>query len=147
MNITSAQVSRGEHQVATGELSEQAGGHYARPSDWLGAPLSELVDHIEQTHHDYLKRELRRVEHLADQIADQHGNYVPESIELAGEMKRLRVELEWHIWKEHADFFPLCRKLQSGRPAGGIGSYENPYAEADAYDLDAGRKPLPHLQV
>jgi hypothetical protein len=32
-------------------------------------------------------------------------------------------------------------------PEGGIGSYQNPYAESDAYDLEAARKPLPHLKA
>jgi iron-sulfur cluster repair protein YtfE (RIC family) len=88
-----------------------------RQADGSTQVLADLVDEIEQNYHESLKLELRRAERIADDVADRHGRRFPQSIELAGELKRLRVELEWHIWKEHADFFPLCRRPASRRPA------------------------------
>jgi iron-sulfur cluster repair protein YtfE (RIC family) len=86
-----------------------------RRTNSSGGVLRDLVDDIEQKYHDRLKRELRQTETAADQLADQQGKRLPDAIELAGEVKRLRVELEWHLWKEHADVFPLCRNNQPAR--------------------------------
>jgi iron-sulfur cluster repair protein YtfE (RIC family) len=77
--------------------------------------LVDLIDQIDPAGHDHLKSALRRAERVADDLADRYGKHAPDAIELAGELKRLRVELEWHMWKEHADFFPLCRRLPSSR--------------------------------
>src|SRR6476646_9916752 len=45
--------------------------------DWSSSNLADLCDHIEATHHAYLKEELRRVQHLADRVAQRHGDHQP----------------------------------------------------------------------
>ncbi|HTL28633.1 MAG TPA: hemerythrin domain-containing protein [Tepidisphaeraceae bacterium] len=78
---------------------------------WRPATLTQLADHIERIHHSYLKRELPRIEALADALADREGRDHPQLIELAGLFKQFRVELEWHLRKEEMVLFPLLRKL------------------------------------
>lgn len=41
--------------------------------DWATASLGELMDHIVETHHTYLRRELPRLDELAEKVAHVHG--------------------------------------------------------------------------
>src|SRR5262249_9081122 len=48
---------------------EQAAPAPASERNWASASLSDLCDHIEQTHHDYLKQELPRLDFLTAKVA------------------------------------------------------------------------------
>ena len=45
--------------------------------NWADASLTELADHIEQTHHEYLKRELPRLGAMVRKVAAVHGSRYP----------------------------------------------------------------------
>jgi regulator of cell morphogenesis and NO signaling len=105
-----------------------------RPSerDWSVADLTELADHIEQTHHAYLKRELPRLEQLLGKIAAVHGQRRPEVRELEQVFRAFKAELESHMAKEEQVLFPLCRRMAWATRAGvalpafHCGSVQNP---------------------
>src|SRR5215217_6454151 len=55
----------------------------ASERNWGEATLTALADHIEQTHHAYLKNELPRLEYLVNKVANRHGGHTPQLVELA----------------------------------------------------------------
>ena len=62
----------------------------ASEPDVAGFTLAELADHIEQTHHAYLKTELPRLEFLVNKVANRHGPDRPQLVELATDVRRLQ---------------------------------------------------------
>lgn len=81
--------------------------------DWATASLTELADHIEQTHHAYLKEELPRIAGLSTKVRAAHGAEHPEVIEVAEVYAGLKAELDSHLWKEENILFPLVRELDA----------------------------------
>jgi regulator of cell morphogenesis and NO signaling len=79
--------------------------------DWSKLSMTELADHIEATHHAYLKEELPRLAYLTGRVANSHGGHRPELVELHETFLRFRAELESHMAKEERVLFPLCRTL------------------------------------
>jgi regulator of cell morphogenesis and NO signaling len=89
-----------------------AGGEAPAPEgDWSRRGLDELCDHIEQTHHAYLRGALPRLAGLADKVAAAHGERHPVYRELAAEYPAFRAELEAHMVKEERVLFPAIRAL------------------------------------
>lgn len=84
---------------------------------WSTATLTELADHIEQTHHAYLKRELPRLKTLVRKVAAVHGEHYPWMLEIDGIFAGFAAELASHMMKEEQMLFPLIRSLESGDPA------------------------------
>ena len=74
---------------------------------------AELVDHIESTHHVYLKKALPRVVLMMDKVCQAHSSRHPELIRLKTVLDKLREDLEPHLLKEERVLFPLIRKLKS----------------------------------
>lgn len=74
-------------------------------------PLGQLVDHIENVHHGFLRRELPRIMGLVDAAAPESG---PGLDGLRDELGRLAAELEAHLAHEEEALFPMVRQLGSG---------------------------------
>jgi regulator of cell morphogenesis and NO signaling len=81
--------------------------------DWRHATMSELVGHIEGTHHAYLRRELPRLAGLMGRVVRAHRTRHPELLELRDTFDDLRRELEAHILAEEAVLFPALRRLDT----------------------------------
>jgi regulator of cell morphogenesis and NO signaling len=112
----------------------------AAERDWSTATLTELADHIEQTHHAYLKSELPRLEFLVNKVANRHGAHTPQLVELAQVFNAFKAELDAHMQKEEVVLFPICRQLDSasGPQQFHCGSVENPIAVMIREHDDAG---------
>jgi len=82
--------------------------------NWSAASLSDLVEHIEQTHHTYLKRELPRLEKLARKVASVHGEAHPELNALRDEFLKFKADMESHTLREEQVLFRAIRQLDSG---------------------------------
>jgi regulator of cell morphogenesis and NO signaling len=108
--------------------------------DWTTRPLRELADHIEATHHAYLKNEFPRLEFLTTKVADRHGRHTPELIEVRDIMLAFKAELEAHMMKEEQILFPICRELESADAPTTFhcGSIQNPIAVMMREHDDAG---------
>jgi regulator of cell morphogenesis and NO signaling len=108
--------------------------------DWSKASLTALADHIEQTHHAYLKSELPRLEYLVNKVANRHGSHAPNLVELAGVFAAFKSELESHMQKEEVILFPICRQLDGATAPQRFhcGSVENPVAVMVREHDDAG---------
>lgn len=92
------------------EFPSQASTHEA---DVSGLTPAELVDHLESTHHVYLKSELPRLSALMEKICQAHSSRHPELLRLQIVFATLREELEPHLLKEERVLFPLIRKLEN----------------------------------
>lgn len=82
---------------------------------WDG--IDGLVDHLEATHHAYLRGALPRLVALADKVAGVHGANHPELTAVAALVHELRADLEPHLLKEERVLFPMIRDLAAASTA------------------------------
>lgn len=96
--------------------------------DWTKASLTDLADHIVETHHEYLRQALPRISALTGKVAEVHGGRRPELREVKYVYEGLRAELESHMMKEEQILFPMLRQLESsnGAPSFHCGTVQNP---------------------
>jgi regulator of cell morphogenesis and NO signaling len=80
--------------------------------NWATAPLADLCDHIERTHHGYLHSELPRLTEMVSKVISAHGASHPELPELGRVFAELREELEPHMLKEEHVLFPAIRRIE-----------------------------------
>jgi regulator of cell morphogenesis and NO signaling len=81
-------------------------------SDW--ETLDELVDHIVETHHEYLREELPELRELVETISRVHGENHPELHEIEEIFSELAEDMRTHITEEETDGFPVIRELARG---------------------------------
>lgn len=94
------------------------GGTDTVPSrNWMKASLTELMAHIEATHHAYLRTELPRLEKLLEKVLGAHGTNHPELDEVFDLFQELSMDLMPHLLKEEQILFPFIRSLEAGTPA------------------------------
>lgn len=104
--------------------------------------LTQLCDHIEQTHHAFLHAELPRVSAMAKRVATVHGAHHPWTVELASVFSKFAAELDAHMLKEERVLFPWIRSLETTEQhrAGACGSsIANPIRMMEHEHNDAGR--------
>jgi len=90
-------------------------------ADWNSAPLGQLIDHIVEAHHEYLREELPRIEGLFQKLISSHGGKYPEILSCADVFVDLRYELECHIMQEEQALFPAIRRMEGQKPGDFIG--------------------------
>jgi regulator of cell morphogenesis and NO signaling len=112
----------------------------AAPADWIGLAPAELVDHLEATHHLYLKDALPRLSELAAKVSRVHGEAHPELIRVAEVLSELRADLEPHLLKEEEVLFPMIRSLASAssQPSFHCGSIANSIAVMEQEHVAVG---------
>jgi len=100
----------------------------ADPKAWQAAPLSELIDHIEATHHAFTRSELARVAPLMAKVLEVHGEHHPELARINECFKAMDADLKPHLQKEEQILFPFVRGLESGRGQADccFGTVQNP---------------------
>lgn len=108
--------------------------------NWLDAPLTELCDHIEQTHHAYLKDELPRLMKMVAKVVEAHGESHPELATVQEVFASLRSELEPHMFKEERVLFPAIRQLEQSAddPSFPFGTVANPIRMMEQEHDNAG---------
>jgi regulator of cell morphogenesis and NO signaling len=79
-------------------------------TDWTTAPLDDLIDHIEQTHHAYLREELPHLEKLLDKVTRAHAEEAPWLESLREVFSDLKPHMLRHIEKEETIVFPFIRQ-------------------------------------
>ncbi len=122
-----------DHRISVDDLVarlEEANANSPDESfkDWTQVAATELCDHIEQTHHAFLRKELPRLSELVDQVAQAHSDRHPEVLELQSVFGELRAELEPHMLKEEQILFPAIRHLEQSAiyPQFSFGTVANP---------------------
>ncbi|HEY7119029.1 MAG TPA: iron-sulfur cluster repair di-iron protein [Tepidisphaeraceae bacterium] len=112
------------------------------PIDANALSLSDLANHIEATHHAYLKTDLPRLSALTQKVANAHGQRDARLVRLRDIFEAFRQELESHMFKEERILFPLIRRLDTATerpPASHCGSVRSPIAVMEHEHDDAGR--------
>lgn len=89
----------------------------AADRDWTNATLTELADHIVETHHAHLKRELPRLAAISRRVAIVHGEHYPWVREFESVYMRFATDMQAHMMKEEQVLFPLIQSLERGEPA------------------------------
>ena len=108
--------------------------------NWSEAPLTELVDHIVDTHHRFLSTELPRISGLVEKVNNAHGERRPELGKVVSTFELMRGELESHMAKEENVLFPAIRMIetQNGPNTFPFGSVANPIGMMEHEHNDAG---------
>jgi len=100
--------------------------------------LTALADHIEATHHAYLKDELPRLVELAEKVAYKHGERDARLQEVAATTRELAEEMICHMRKEEYILFPLVRQIDAGVRGGMSAGIADPIRQMEAEHEDAG---------
>ncbi len=110
--------------------------------DWNTAPLGELVDHIVDKHHTYVKAEVPRVEALIAKVVGVHGKNHPELQQVQAAFSELASELAGHLMKEEQILFPYVKQMASGAGCGPscFGTVQNPIRVMMLEHDNAGEK-------
>jgi regulator of cell morphogenesis and NO signaling len=109
--------------------------------DPVALSLSELCDHIVDTHHAYLRRELTGIASLLRKVVPTHGARHPELPRVAQTFGAFAAEMRTHLLKEEQILFPLIKQLEAGgRPPESLcGGVKNPIAVMEAEHDAAGK--------
>lgn len=82
--------------------------------DWDTVAPAKLIDHIVETHHQYLKNELNPIGEYVTKIFRVHGGEKnPHLKDLHRAYNELKMELEEHIISEENDVFPLIKEYEN----------------------------------
>lgn len=111
--------------------------HSTDPADADQMTLAELVEHIQNTHHAYLRNELPRLDMLTAKVARAHGGTDPRLLEVHQVLREFAAELTSHMLKEERILFPLICAAERGQPT--PGSVSGPIRQMEAEHDDAGR--------
>ena len=108
--------------------------------DWRNETLEALTEHIERTHHSFMKRELPRAGELMAKVRLAHGERHPELAEMAAVLDGLAGEIGAHLLKEERVLFPMIRQMEATRLVGRLhcGSVTNPIAVMEHEHESAG---------
>ncbi len=103
--------------------------------------LGELADHIEQTHHAYLRQELPRLDFMTRKVAAVHGDREPRLREIRSVFIAFQDELLSHMMKEERILFPLIRQIEMKQGAAEFhcSSIAHPIAQMEAEHDMAGQ--------
>ncbi len=116
----------------------------AQTNEWTTRPLCELMGHIVEQHHGFVRRETPRLIGLLAKVRAKHGRTHPEVEQIESLFIAMAQELSTHILKEEQLLFPHIERLekaaQSGAPApeAFFGSVSRPIANMAAEHDDAG---------
>jgi regulator of cell morphogenesis and NO signaling len=114
----------------------------ARPAeDWSRATPAELVRHIVERHHAYVRGELPHLQSMAGRVAAKHGALHPEVSLIQRNLAQLADEILFHLDKEEHILFPYIEGMQrssekhAAAPSACFATVENPIrAMIDEHD-------------
>ena len=112
--------------------------------NWQIEPLFELVAHIKNTHHVYVREEIARLRPLFDKVCSVHGKNHPELFDVQARFGFLAEELTLHLMKEEAVLFPYILRMEesvlehASVPPAPFGSVANPISMMEHEHDSAG---------
>lgn len=108
--------------------------------DAAAMSLTELADHVEHTHHAYLRSELPRLDALTEKVASVHGGEDARLHDVRKTLLSLTAEMTSHMMKEEQILFPMIRLLEASDalPKFHCGSITNPIRQMELEHHDAG---------
>jgi regulator of cell morphogenesis and NO signaling len=81
---------------------DRAASEKCATADVASMTVTELVDHIEETHHAYLREELPRLAELARKVASRHGEKDHRLHQVQQTIAGMSIELWQHMQKENS---------------------------------------------
>lgn len=102
-------------ETVVASLAETAKGKTPAVRNFSQAAPAELIRHIVQTHHGYIRNELPRLLPMAERVAAKHGPTHPEAGQIERQLKQLADELLPHLQKEESILFPYIEALEKRR--------------------------------
>ena len=82
--------------------------------DWSSTSLTDLANHIEQTHHVFMKEQLPRLADLLHKTIQAHSEQHGEMLKrLKHSYTSLKMDIEMHLDKEEQILFPLIRQMEA----------------------------------
>lgn len=145
--LTLEQAAREKGLEAAAVLAEIEQAHAAATPDrdWRTAPLTDLIDHILKTHHEYLKLNLPALWQRLEKVRQVHAGRDPARLEAMAEVySALRAELEDHMHKEELILFPAIRRYHAAAAQGlpmppvPFGTIANPIRVMEREHVSAG---------
>ena len=110
-------------------------------SNW---PLDQLIDHIVEEHHGYVKRAIGDLEQYLGKVVKVHGQHNPELHAILENFNLIRMELLAHMQKEEMVLFPYIKKMVASRkdgvslPPPMFGAVQNPIQLMEEEHEEAG---------
>jgi len=86
--------------------------------DWQAASLAEVITHIIEKHHEYVRNEIPRLIALIAKVAKAHGQNHAELAKVEKAFRALAEELTVHLLKEERMLFPYIVQLESAARSG-----------------------------
>ncbi len=81
-------------------------------SEWMQAPLSDLMNHIVKRHHGFCRQQLARLKSLLEETAPSCGDRHRELWKIQALFKKLTFELDLHLIKEEETLFPMIARME-----------------------------------
>ena len=94
------------------EAAQLASQRTGADRDWQQAPLSDLIAHINSTHHKYTREEIARLRPLFEKVCSVHGKNHPELLRIQTTFAGLAQELTMHMMKEEMVLFPYVVRME-----------------------------------
>ena len=89
---------------------ESSSGNKDDYIDWTQKSQQELIVHIVETHHDFLRNELPRIRFLLTKVANRHGPTHPHLFKVHYIFEKMSRDLLQHIETEERTVFPMIEK-------------------------------------
>ncbi len=94
------------------QLAELAKSPAAGARTWEKEPLTDLVRHITQTHHVFVREALPRISAHLDKVCGKHGANHQELNQIRAVFAGLSTELSTHLMKEEMVLFPYIERTE-----------------------------------
>jgi len=87
-------------------------GSLPSKTDYQSFSQEELIDHVVEVHHNYLRNTLPLLSRYLDKLCSVHGEKHPELFEIRNEFSQASTELTQHMEKEERVLFPYLVAMQ-----------------------------------
>jgi regulator of cell morphogenesis and NO signaling len=118
--------------------------HAPEVGEWGEKPLADLIAHVVQKHHGFVRLETPRIVALLAKVAAKHGTAHPEIVKIESLFLAIGQELSTHMLKEEQVLFPYVERMEQAARTGNLkpeaffGSVKRPIANMMAEHEDAG---------
>lgn len=103
---------------ALARLQQSTTARSSEEKDWQSEALADLIDHINSTHHVFVRQECPRIDTLAGKVVAVHGKNHPELAKVQEIFSSLAEELRVHLMKEEQILFPYIVRMEESFMAG-----------------------------
>jgi regulator of cell morphogenesis and NO signaling len=116
--LTEACTERGIDPERLIEAIEQIEAEEEAPSanELAKYPLADVISHIQNRHHAFLKQELPRLRQLVSKVAEGHGEDDPRLKDVWSEFEELASDLAAHVEREDKEFYPAILQGTATNP-------------------------------